>query len=332
LSGSYVEAWRGALVESRHRVSLAVSDGSGRLRCWSGDAALPVYARSAIKPLQALPLVEDEVVNRLGVTAGELALACGSHGGEPRHVEAARSLLRKAGAGEDALACGPHAPMNEAAARELRLRGGIPGRIHNNCSGKHAGMLALARVSGWNPAGYHESDHPVQQRMQHELTRWSGVAAEDLTQGVDGCGVVTFGLELERLAVAFARFAAASRRGDAGPAAIVAAMTGNPEMVAGTGRLCTALMRATGGRIFAKVGAEGVYCAGVPGAELGIALKVEDGSRRAAEPALIAILQHLGLLTDEESAELDDHAAPAILNTRGERVGMLRSVIRLECE
>lgn len=330
MSESMVEVWRGGMVESQHRISVAVTDGDGRLRCRSGDSTLAVYARSAIKPMQALPLVDDGVVERLGLTAAELALACGSHSGEARHVDTARSMLRKAGTGEEALACGAHAPFNESAARELRQRGGTPQRIHNNCSGKHAGMLALARVHGWVMTGYHEAAHPVQQRMQVEVSRWSGVPADELATGVDGCGVVTFGLPLDRLAAMFARFATASRRSEGAAAVVVGAMTGHPEMVAGTGRLCTTLMRVTGGRIFVKVGAEGVYCAGVPGAELGIALKVEDGSRRAAGPALVATLQRLGLLTEEESAQLDGHTTPSVFNTRQERVGMVRATIRLE--
>jgi L-asparaginase II len=330
MSVSYVEVWRGAMMESRHRISAAVVDASGTLRGRTGDAVLPVYARSAIKPIQALPLVEDEAMERLGLTAAELALACGSHSGEARHVEVALSLLRKAGADEDALVCGAHAPFNPAAAQELRRRGLRPGRIHNNCSGKHAGMMALARINGWSLTGYHEAHHPVQQRMQQVVVEWSGVPADELASAADGCGVVTFGLPLDRLALTFARLSAAARRGDHGPAAIVSAMTRHAEMVAGTDRLCTALMRATGGRIVAKVGAEGVYCAGVPGAELGVALKVEDGARRAAGPALIAVLRRLGVLTDEESAEVDTYAAPMVRNTRGDAVGVLRTTVELE--
>lgn len=264
-----VEVRRGAVVESRHEVSVAVADGDGVLRATAGDPELFTYARSAIKPLQALPLVQDD--------AGRAAT-----------------------------------------------------RIHNNCSGKHAGMLALARAHGWPVAGYHDVDHPVQQRMLQVLTHWSGVAPEEIAIAADGCGVATFALPLSGLARAFGAFAAAARRGERAPATIVKAMANHPEYVAGTARLCTELTRASGGRIIAKVGAEGVYCAAVPGAELGIALKVEDGARRAAEPALLAVLHALGVLSDDEIGMLARYAEPVLRNTRGEGVGELRAVVELE--
>jgi L-asparaginase II len=325
-----VEVWRGSAVESCHRLSVAVVDGSGRLRARAGDASLVIYARSAIKPIQALPLVDDEIVERFGLTDAELALACASHNGERRHVDAARSILKKAGADEDALACGPHAPFHEQSAVDLRRRGVRPGRVHNNCSGKHAGMIALARGNGWPVSGYHEHGHPVQQRMLEEMAEWANMPMDDIGLAVDGCGVVTFALPLDRLALAFARLSAAARRGDDAPQRIVNAKTQHPEMVGGSERLCTIIMRVTRGRVFARVGAEGGCAAGVPGAECGIALKVEDGSTRASGPALIGVLQRLGLLTDDELAELDDHARPSLLNTRNEHVGEVRAEIELE--
>jgi L-asparaginase II len=330
VSGAWVEVWRGEQVESRHHVSIAVVDGAGRLRARGGDPSLVVFARSAIKPIQALPLVDDEIVERFGFSDAELALTCASHSGEPRHIELVQSMLEKIGLTSEALACGPHAPFHEASAASMRRRGIEPGRVHNNCSGKHAGMLALARGNRWPVSGYHEHDHPVQQRMLAELATWSGVPADDIATGVDGCGVVTFALPLERLATAFARFAAAARRGDTAPARVSNAMARHPEMVGGTDRLCTQLIRVTGGRILVKVGAEGVYCAAVPGAELGLALKVEDGATRAAEPALLAVLQRLGLLTDEDLAQLESYARPLVRNTRGEPVGVVRPEIELE--
>ena len=324
-----VEVRRGATVESRHAVSVAVVDGSGVLRASAGMPELVAFARSAIKPLQALPLVEDGVLERFGFSPMELALACASHSSEPRHVELAAGMLRKIGLDEHALACGPHMPMHEPSARTLREAGRAPTRIHNNCSGKHAGMLALARAHNWPVAGYHVADHPVQQRMLQEVVRWSGVAPEDIALGTDGCGIVTFALPLVAMANAFAGFAAAARRADSAPAQVVRAMTTFPEYVGGTDRMCTELMRIAGGRIFAKVGAEGVYCAGIPGAELGVALKAEDGALRAAEPALLVVLHALGLLSDDEIASLARFAEPIVRNTRGEPVGELRAIVEL---
>jgi L-asparaginase II len=259
------------------------------------------------------------------MTDPELALCCASHSGEPHHVQTASHLLRRIGLDESALACGPHAPFHEASAEALRSEGIPAGRLHNNCSGKHAGMLALAHVMEWPTAGYHHAWHPVQQRMLDEIARWSELPSDDIVTAVDGCGVVTFALPLNALAGAFGRLARSARGGTTPAGRIVRAMVASPEFAAGTGRLCTKLMQATGGRVFAKVGAEGVYAAGVPGAELGIALKVEDGARRAAEPALIAVLRTLGLLPDQAFAELEGYAHPDIRNTRDEVVGTIRA-------
>ena len=324
-----VEVLRSGRVESEHVVSVAVADAGGNLRAHAGDANRSAFARSALKAIQALPLVEDGVLARFGITEQELALCCASHSGELRHIELGRSLLRRIAAGEEALACGAHWPLSAEAAEQLRASGGGPGRIHNNCSGKHAGMLALARFHGWPLAGYQDAGHPVQERMLREVIRWTGLAEEDIELGVDGCGVVTFALPVFALARAFAGVAAAARRGGSGAATVVQAMVRHPWVVGGSGRLCTTLMKAAGGRLFAKVGAEGVYAAGVPGAELGIALKVHDGAWRAAEPALLGVLETLGLLAGDELKELARWSTPVLTNTREEQVGSIRCRVDL---
>jgi L-asparaginase II len=325
-----VEVRRGGHLESLHRVHVAVcratlDDSNAGVRtstvAAAGVAAPASFVRSAIKMFQALPLVEDGGVEHFGLAAEEIAVTTASHNGEPFHVAAARSLLRKAGVDEDALACGPHPPMHTASAHALANADQPPARIHNNCSGKHAGMLALATLHGWPLEGYHELGHPVQQRVLHTLGVWSEVPVNDIRTAVDGCGLPTFALPLERVAAACARFATAATDRNAPAGRIVRAMTTHPEYVAGTGRLCTDVMRATGGRVFAKVGAEGYYCAGAPAAGLGIALKVEDGAKRAAEPALLATVRALGLISNTELGMLADYAQPVVLNTRGERVG-----------
>jgi L-asparaginase II len=327
ITGTWTEAvvdvWRGPMVESRHALSVAVVDGSGDLLASAGHISESVFARSAVKPLQALPLVEEDVLAGFGLGEPALALACASHSGEPRHVEIARAMLQAIGLDESALACGPQWPFHEASTRALRDSGHEPGRIHNNCSGKHAGMLALAVANGWATNGYHEISHPVQQRMLGEMARWAGTPVKEIAVAVDGCGVATFALPLARLGGAFARLATAARSGDRGPARVLDAMARHPELVAGTGRLCTQLMQATGGRIIAKVGAEGVYCAAVMDEGVGVALKVKDGAKRAAEPALLEVLRVLGLLSSSESKELERYARPIVRNTRGEAVGEL---------
>jgi L-asparaginase II len=329
VSESVVEVLRGDVVESRHRVSVAVVDVDGVLRASSGNPALVCFARSAVKPLQALPVVEDGAADRFGFAAAELALACASHSGEPHHVAVARQMLGKIGLTESALACGPHAPLHAGSARALRRSGRAPTRLHNNCSGKHAAMLALAVSHDWPVVGYHERGHPVQQRMLAEIAQWSDVAEAVIPVAVDGCGIATFALPLERMAHAFARLGRQARR-EGPPRRVIEAMTAHPDLVGGSGRLCSELMHVTDGRIAVKVGAEGVYCATVPSAELGIALKVEDGAKRAAEPALIGVLERLSLLLDEERAALEAFAQPMLENTRHERVGMLRASIALE--
>jgi L-asparaginase II len=330
MTGSVVEVTRGQAVESRHVVHVAVARAAGTLEAGSGDVVIPTFARSAIKAMQALPLVEDGVLAQVGWGDDELALACASHSGEPVHVEIVRRMVAGLGLREETLACGPQTPMNRSAAAALREGGELPGRLHNNCSGKHAGMLALAAHHGWALDGYHRAGHPVQERMLGELIRWCTLPAADVMQGVDGCGVVTFALPLASLAMGFARFAGAASTGEPGPARVAAAMAARPHLVAGTDRLCTVLMSVTGGRILAKVGAEGVYGVMVPSAELGIALKVEDGGRRAAEPAVLAVLRELALLDAGEWEALAEMAEPAVENTRREKVGMLRARVRLE--
>lgn len=324
-----VEVVRGALVESRHRVHVAVADAEGRLRAYAGDPELVTYFRSTAKPFQALPLVDDGAADRFGLTEREIALCCGSHSGAPEHVRAAEAILSKIGMDAEALACGAHPPFHEPTRQELAEAGLEPVRLHNNCSGKHAGMLAVARARGWDTQGYQRPEHPVQARVLAEVSRWSGVPQEVIALGNDGCGVVCFALPLLHMATAYARLAAAARRAEPGPARVVGAMLAHPEMVAGEGRLCTELMRRTEGRVFAKVGAEGVYCAGVPGAELGIALKVEDGSARAVGPAILGVLRELDLISEDDLGAMYSLAYPDLVNTCGEVVGQLRPRVAL---
>ena len=326
---SWVLLRRGSVVESRHRVHVAVVDRDGRLRARAGDAERMTLLRSAAKPFQALPLVGDGALTRFGIEGAELALCCASHNGEPRHLEGVRRILSRSGVREDALACGPHLPMLEAAAHDLLREGGRAERIHNNCSGKHAGMLALARHHGWPLEGYHEVGHPVQERMRSEISRRTGLEPDRIPTAVDGCGVLCFGLPLLAVARAFGRLGDAAARGEPGPHQVVSAMTGHPFHVAGTGRLCTRLMLASEGEILAKVGAEGVYGATEREGRVGLALKVEDGSRRAAEVALVRVLERLDLLSRGAAAELEEWRRKAVPNTRGEEVAFLEAHLEL---
>jgi L-asparaginase II len=265
----------------------------------SGNPGFVTFLRSAAKPFQAIPLVADGVVDRFGVTPEEIAVCCGSHSGEEVHLRTVRSLLDRVGVTEPALECGPHLPMSESAARGMMRRGEEPRPIHNNCSGKHAGMLAHARHRGWPLEGYRLRRHPVQERALAEISRWTGVPGGRIGLGVDGCGVVCFALPIDAVALGFARLAREAREqpdGDAGR--VLSAMAEHPLQVAGSGRLCTELVESTNGRVLAKVGAEGIYCALDRESGLGLALKVEDGARRAAEVALVALLLEAGMVAE----------------------------------
>jgi L-asparaginase II len=322
-----VEVLRGDRVESRHRAAAAVADAAGRLVLAVGDVARPVYPRSAIKPLQALPLVETGAADRYGVCPAELALACASHGGEPRHVEAVRAWLARLGLDEGALRCGAHPPSHAPSAERLAREGASPTPAHNNCSGKHAGMLATALHLGEDPAGYLAPSHPVQLRVRAALADMAGTEPDE--PGVDGCGLPNWPVPLRAFATAMARLGDPAGVGLAPErvracARIRAAMTAHPEMVAGEGRACTAIMAAAP-HLLVKTGAEGVYVAAWPARGLGLALKVEDGAGRASPVALLALLDRLGALEDDAArGALAPLARPALRNHAGTVVGGLR--------
>jgi L-asparaginase II len=329
---------RGAEIESLHMVAAAVVDGEGREVARHGDPSRRAYLRSAAKPIQLLPLVEEGVADRYGFTAAELAVMAASHNAEPVHLEAVRSILDKAGVDEGRLLCGPHEPMAPAAAAALRQSGEAPAPIHNNCSGKHAGFLAACRALGWPLASYLAADHPLQRRIRDTLVELAEVDADAIGLAVDGCGAPTFAMPVTAMARAWAALAAADagRESDRARAIgrIFDAMVAHPDLVAGTGRLDTDLLRTVGGRVVAKTGAEGVFCAalrpiaGTPAR--GLALKVIDGGKRAQDVALIAILESLGALDAAAVSELEAHARPEIRNRSGALVGKIDARLPLE--
>ena len=317
-----VRAVRGDVVETTHEVAVAVVDQSGGLRESFGNPELVTPTRSAAKPFQALPLVEDGVVGACAVTPEELALACASHNSERHQVATVRAWLERLGLREEQLVCGPHRalakdlgfPRNDGTWEDVELAS--PSPAASNCSGKHTGMLALARFHGWDEATYALEGHPVQERCRTVLSDWCDVPLGDLRGVVDGCGVVSWAVPLRALATGFARLAKA----DGAMKSIVSAMTERPDLVAGERRLCTSLMRAHPGRVLAKVGAAGVYGATLLDQRIGVAIKVLDGDPRAAAAALLAVLDTLGL--DCQSSDvLSRFVRPVILNTNREVVG-----------
>lgn len=319
-----VEVLRGTTVESRHRVHAAVVDGHGHLVAGSGDPHYLTHLRSCAKPFQVMPLVESGGFDELRWGDNELALACGSHGGEPEHVAIAGSMLATMGFEEGDLVCGAHEPLTGRGAKLLRESGERPTRLHNNCSGKHAAMLGRAMTAGWQVEGYEREHHPVQQDALRSVARWAQYPAAEIWRAVDGCGVVEFALPLESLARAYATFGTAAADVDSVAARVLHAMRTRPFLIGGTDRFDTVVGEETEGAIIAKLGAEGAHAAFVPALGLAFAIKVEDGAARAQYPAMLRLLQLFDALPETLSGRLADFLRRPLRNTRGEVVGEIR--------
>jgi L-asparaginase II len=323
-SDGQILVWRGDRIESRHRVAWAVTRADGEVLQSQGDIDRPEFPRSAVKPLQAIPLVESGAADALALSDRELALACASHGGEPRHVDGVAAWLKRLGLGPEHLECGAHPPSHGPSAAALARSGARPSALHNNCSGKHAGMLTLARHLEVEPNGYIDPGHPVQQAVARALADMAGV--EGLPPpAVDGCGIPTYPLSLRVLGRAIALFADPEQLGPARSAAcrrLSAAMGAHPELVAGQGRPCTELMRILP-HVRVKTGAEGIYMAFWPKQRLAITLKVEDGASRASSVALCALLDMLGAIDSTAHRALDEIARPTLRNHAGRMVGRI---------
>jgi L-asparaginase II len=313
-------------VMRRHRGALAVVDAEGETVFAIGDVTTPIFPRSAVKALQALPLVEQGAADRFGLSDEELALACASHSGETAHVAGVERMLAKAGLDASALRCGAHWPIAQVAAAEV-ARSGAPMPLHNNCSGKHAGFLCVARAIGVDHADYWRPDHPVQYLVRDVLENFTGEALGEERCAIDGCSVPTWAVPLRNLAHGFAKFGAGygvSPERARAAARLRQASTKKPWYVAGTGRFCTDIMQSFGERVFVKTGAEGVYCAALPHERLGIAIKCDDGGSRAAQAIVAAIIARFLPLAANERSALWRFAEPALRNWNGFEVGQVR--------
>jgi len=323
-----VAVLRGGTLESEHAVEGCVVDTTGRVLAATERPDRVTFFRSSAKPFQALSLVERGHFDALGLAERHLALMCASHNGEPAHVEGAREILASVGRTDADLECGFHFPEDpEAADRLRRADPSERSALYHNCSGKHAGMVALAVREGWPVAGYTHPDHPLQKLMRRTMAECCGVEDAATPFAIDGCSASVPALSLLAMAYGYARFAAA-REDAAAPreralARIRHAMVTEPFMVAGTRRFCTDFMVATGGRMVTKTGAEGLQCVGIPARGLGIVIKAIDGARRPVPPALVGWLTSLELLTAAEVAALAEHASPPVLNYRDVVVGGL---------
>lgn len=318
-----VELTRSDRVESVHRGAIAVCDASGALRFAAGDVDATVYPRSSLKPVQAIPLIESGAAAMFGLGSEEIALACASHSGELQHTARVAAWQAKIGCSVADLACGPHRPMYEGTANEMIVRGEKWTALHNNCSGKHTGFMSVARALGAPVAQYEKPEHPVQRQVEETFSQLARIP-RPLPYGIDGCTVPNFAVPLRALARAMAQIADPQHlppgRAEA-CGAIFAAMTRHPELVGGTGRACTLLMRQSPA-LAVKMGAEGVFVAILPALGLGVALKIDDGGGRAAETAVAGLLIALGALPDDGVAE--KLARAPIPNTRGRTVGYRR--------
>lgn len=330
-----VEVLRGGTVESFHRGALAIVDADGAVHTAIGDVDRPIFPRSAVKVLQALPLVASGAAERWGLTDEELALACASHNGEPAHATTSASMLAKAGVDVAALECGAHWPYLDTAVREMAAAGQVPSALHNNCSGKHAGFVCLGCMMAEGGdrraflSGYVKPDHPVMREVTAALEAATGASLANAPRGTDGCSIPTYGIPLRRLALAFARVATGTGLADGHARAakrLREAVANAPFMVAGTGRFDTRVMERLGERVFCKVGAEGVFCAALPELGLGVAIKMDDGNTaRACESVMAAVIAALVRMDDGERAFVRGLADAPMRNWNGIEVGRIRA-------
>lgn len=333
------EVRRGHLTESRHYGHLLITDGDGRVLASYGQPETVTFLRSSAKPQQIVPLLATGAADHFNFTDAEIAVACGSHNGEAEHRQAVSSMLGKIGLDESALRCGTHEPYGKEAAEELKRLGEKPGALHNNCSGKHAAMLALALYLKAPIESYEEPGHPAQQLIMQTVARFADVPVDEMGLGVDGCSAPNFAVPVRAMAIMYARLARPAAFFDdavrSASSRVLRAMLAHPEMVEGEGELDTELMRACRGRMVSKVGAEGVYTAGILPCErfpegLGIAFKIEDGDKsdRARSPVAVEIIRQLGLLEDSEAVE--KFTRQAIRNHRGDEVGRVVTAFELK--
>lgn len=321
---------RGGKVENIHRGDIVAVDTAGNIVDFVGDAQKKMFWRSAAKPFQVLPFVKKGGLEKFGITPRELAILVSSHSGEPMHVQLIEEILAKLQLTTAALDCGPFRPMSGKAAKQLIENQQRPQAVHNPCSGKHSGMLALGQMLGLPLAGYTKPEHAIQKLMHQAVAMAARVPEEELEIGIDGCGVPVFYLPLYNMALAYARLGAPEKGqwGEAETAVrtIRDAMSAYPEVVGGTGRMDTLVSQVTKGRIIAKIGADAVYCLVAKEQGIGAAFKIEDGSYAAINPVVIGVLKRLELITAAEHAALLAKFPPVLKNHRGDIIGTVETM------
>lgn len=335
MSVKLVEVIRSGTVESIHRGDIAVLKHDGTVLYSAGDINHVTFMRSAAKPIQAIGLLEAGIADAFGLELSEIALTLSSHSGEKTHIEALKKMMRKIGVEESDLRCGVHDPLSRTAALEIYSNGRVPTVLHCNCSGKHLGHIAALKAYGMSIENYWEPASGIQSELRNIISRFAGVEESEISMGTDGCGVPVYGIALRNMAVAYAnlcnegfmegRYLKAQNY-------VVSSMTMYPEMIGGDGRLDTELMKNFGSRVVGKFGDEGVYCAGLIGKGVGIALKIEDGGNRAVGPAILETLVQIGAVGSDEMKVLKDFWNPPIKNHRGETVGEVKPAFSIRAK
>jgi L-asparaginase II len=337
MSAPLTRVSRGGQTESIHCGTIAVVDRQGTLLDQVGDPNAVTFMRSCAKPMQVLPLIESGAADRFGFTPAEIACMCCSLNAEDFQVQAVLRILNRIGRSEDDLQCGAHPPLHAPTAKQLEEEGKMPRPVHNNCAGKHAAMLALGVFHGWPTETYCRPDHPVQQMILKTISQMTEVPRAEIKIGIDGCGVPALALPLRNWAFAYAKMATAGRSDGKTPAPsgialqrLMKAVLNHPEMIAGDQRMCTDIMRAAPGKVFAKSGAEGSYGLSLTGHGLGIGIKIADGHPRALHPTVVEVLRHYGVLSEKALHALRSYGPHITLqNARKEVVGSIEPIFHL---
>ncbi|ATP41521.1 L-asparaginase [Solibacillus sp. R5-41] len=332
MSTDLVHVYRGNIIESKHYGSIVVVDNFGNIISQIGESQREIFARSSMKLFQIIPAIEAGIMEKYDLASKDISLFCASHSGEDFHTETVMKNLEKADLQINALKCGVHPPRHIKTYENMLIEHREFSPIHNNCSGKHTGMLLTAKALNEEIANYYELNHPVQQRILHAISDICEYPIEKIQLGVDGCGVPVHCLPMYNIALGYANLVANLKYDPQRTKAIqtmVHSIINEPEMIGGTNRFCSDLVRICGGKLIAKAGAEGVYCIGHIDKKFGIAIKIDDGNSRASYPVAMEVLKQLDLITTDEYSELIEYALPNVLNARNEIVGKLKVNFKL---
>ena len=328
-----IETTRGAITETIHRGAIAVVDTKGNLKHAAGNPKLVTFMRSAAKPFQLLPTLESPAIEDFNLKLSEISIMCASHSGEDYHLESVRQILKKTGFTEEALQCGPHFPGHTPTQHNMIRNYQQPTAIHSNCSGKHTGMLIGCKLKGFPIERYLDLSHPIQQEILHTLEKVSGTPSNNIETAIDGCGVPTFALPIEKIALLFSRLAdpvlITNPNRQKGLKNIRNAMISHPHNMSGSGRFCAALMKIFPNQIVLKSVAAGVYGIGLPNQGLGIGLKIENGLGEPRYATVLTVLKKLNILPPDGLDQLWHQFCPPVRNHRQQTVGNIHPVFEL---